>query len=214
MKVARGAAGARFAPVAWGTGALASLVLVLGVNGTLSSWTQAVINNGTNNAESALAVALSETDGVATCDTVADSDNSITCSINKFGGTTTKLSPGDTRDVDVTFTNTGSGDAARLKLTPGTCVDPDPGTTLCADDNFQVSVTCSDGATYDDQNLYTDLVWAADDPSHQAEDAHVATISPDDQITCRITVSLAATAPASVSNTTVSQPLTWTLSAT
>lgn len=95
----------RNAPVVWGSSALAAAVLVLGINGTLSTWTQAIIDNGNNSAASASAVALTETvksqanqggaGGTQTvgtvCDTRTQPSNELTdaaaCdTINKYGG--------------------------------------------------------------------------------------------------------------------------------
>src|SRR3954469_14438537 len=96
----------------WGSGAIAAVVLVLGVNGTLSSWTSALITNDNNSAgATASYLALVETDGSNTCDPTTHPNNTISpCStINKYGGNST-MSPGDSEIVDVTFTNPGTAD--------------------------------------------------------------------------------------------------------
>src|SRR5580765_7589642 len=88
----------RAVPLLWVSGALSAAILVLGVSGTLSSWTQAVIANDTNTAATTHAVILKEAQGATTCFSSASATNSSTCStINKYGGTASPLSPGGTQ---------------------------------------------------------------------------------------------------------------------
>lgn len=203
----------RSAPLLWGSGLIAAAILVLGVNGTLSSWTTAIITNGTNTAGAGTAVALSETGpgptGPVTCDTSTTTSNTINCSVNKYGGDTA-MKAGDSTTVDVTFTNTGTGNASSLTLAPGACTDS-AGGSLCTSGDLTVAVSCSDGATYASASAYTDLVWAAAAPGTQAQVVHTATIAPGAQITCQFTTTLLSTAPATDAGMSVSQPLVWTL---
>lgn len=117
------------APLVWGSSVLAAGVLFLGVNGTLSTWTKAVIENGNNSVGSASAVALTETVTSQTnqsgagstqtagtvCDTRTQSSNTLTgiaaCdTINKYGGI------GDaTASADTGF----AADADGAPLSPG-----------------------------------------------------------------------------------------------
>jgi len=57
----------RFLPLVWAASAFAAVVLVLGVNGTLSAWTSAIITNDTNTVATANALILKEVgpDGTA-----------------------------------------------------------------------------------------------------------------------------------------------------
>src|SRR4051812_38564154 len=76
-------------PLVWIGGAFAAGILILGVSGTLSSWTDAIINNTHNTVSSESAVGLLETgtDQTASCDTASTMTNSMTCStVNKYGG--------------------------------------------------------------------------------------------------------------------------------
>jgi hypothetical protein len=136
----------------WGSGAIAAVVLVLGVNGTLSSWTSALITNDNNSAgATAQYLALVETDNVNTCDTTTSPNNTISAcsSINKYGGNST-MSPGDSEVVDVTFTNPGTADGNTFSYAPGSCT-PTNGTggiNLCTDGDLTVAVSCSTGTTY------------------------------------------------------------------
>ena len=113
----------RRAGLLWAGGAVAAAILVLSVNGTLSSWTAAVITNDTNTVATAAAVILQE-DGpaAATCLSSTNANNAYTCStINKYGGTASPLNPGDSQVTDVVFSNVGTASAKSFVLTPGTC---------------------------------------------------------------------------------------------
>jgi len=208
----------RNAPLVWGSSVLAAGVLVLGVNGTLSTWTQAIITNGSNTAGATTAVALSETNGSIVCDTstATDGSNSVAnCNIDKYGGNLA-MSPNQSKTVDVTFENTGNGNAASLKLAPGTCTDSAAAAgvsagTLCGDGNLTVAMSCSDGATYTPASAYTDLAWSAKAPNDQTAVTRTATIAPGAKITCQFTTTLVSTAPTTVASMSISQPLTWTL---
>jgi hypothetical protein len=195
-------------------------VLVLGVDGTLSSWTSAIINNNHDTATATTAVALKEqgldaTGTPVTCDTSTDVSNTVTCAVDKYTGTTS-LQPGGNVTADVTFTNVGTSSAATLTLAPGSCTDVanvrSTG-SLCSDGNLTVALSCVDGSTYTG-TAFTDLVFPATKPSALTTVAHTATIAVDAQITCRFTVALGAATPVSDSGAGVSQPLTWTLSQT
>ncbi|MGC4112628.1 MAG: hypothetical protein QM747_19820 [Nocardioides sp.] len=115
----------------WAGGLVAAVVLVLGVSGTLSSWTSAIITNDNNTTSLTEAMRLVETDGTVTCDTGTSDTNTVTCSdINKYGGTSTPLAPGDAHHVTVTLTNRGTG-TGDLTLSSESCqsslVDPADG---------------------------------------------------------------------------------------
>ena len=128
----------RYMPLVWLGSIAAAALLILGVTGTLSTWTDAIINNTHNTVASAAAVSLLETgpDGTTTCDTAAAASNSVLCStINKYGGIGqaatgqgpvtnltdeggTRLSPDNTvgnpntQSVTITMKNTGTASGA------------------------------------------------------------------------------------------------------
>lgn len=197
-------------PAAWGAGAVASVVLVLGVNGTLSSWTQAVINNDTNTTKSTVAVALEELSGTTSCvDTAGEAGNTATCStINKYGGTVLDPDGTNTSSQTVTLKNTGttSGD---LTLSAGTCA-----ATLVSDSSVvsapnlcgldTVEVTCGTTPT---------IVFATGtlDAFEAGGSQTVATLAAGDSLDCTFLVTLPADALATYSDQQASQPLTWTL---
>lgn len=214
----------------WIGGALAALVLVLGVSGTLSSWTEAILTNDDNTADAAAAVVLEETGpdglgGTATCTTSGTATNTATCSsVNKYGdaGVTaaggTALQPGDTVSTTVTLTNTGPGDASTFTLTPSACGStyntgaqqndpPAAGDDLCT--QLEASVTCVDDAA----TPATVLTVAATKLS-VLSGAQTITggLTSGSAVTCTFTVSLPATTPANYSGQTVEQDLTWTIS--
>lgn len=205
----------------WGSGALAALVMVLGVNGTLSSWTSAVISNDTNTVATAAAVILREVGpGPQTCFSSSGVGNSYTCStINKYGGTASPLSPGTNQTTDVVFTNVGSAAASNFVLGTGSCSQtPTAGSgtpaaaNVCTSGDLTVAVSCSDGATYNAGAAWVDLVSAAGAPgSIPGTLTHTATLAAGASFTCRFTVAVIAGASVLAQGITASQPLTWTL---
>ena len=220
--------GRRRAAPLWCAGAVAAVLLCLGVNGTLSSWTQAAITNNSNAAATAGAVALSETGpSAATCTSSSVASNSATCAtINTYGGTATPLSPGSNQTAVTTFTDVGAANAhTSFVLSPGTCSSVYTVTAtgetagaastpnLCTNGDLTVALSCSDGATYAAASAWTDLVYAAAAPPTSTKQ-HIPTgtdLNAGSSWTCQFTVTLASTASVLDQNITVSQPLTWTL---
>lgn len=212
----------RRAPLVWVASGIAALVLTLGVNGTLSSWTEAILNNTTNSASTGQAVILREALGTTTCLSSDTASNSSTCStINKYGGTAAPLTPGTDQTVTVTFTNVGAANASSFSLAPGACSQtPAAGSgtpaaaDLCTSGDLTVAVSCSPGTTYAAANAWTDLAYAAAAPP-TATKSHAASggdLNAGSSFTCQFTVALASGAGVATQGITVSQPLSWTLS--
>ena len=199
-------------PLLWISGAAAAMVLVLGVNGTLSSWTSALITNTTNTAGAGNAVALSETDGTNTCATTTSATNTVSCAtINKYGGNLA-MTPGTASVVNVTFTNTGNGPATKFGYKPGTCTNTSG--TLCTNGDLTVAVACSAGTTYVAGNAIAGLGQAALAPGSLADTTGTTVaVAAGGSVTCRFTTTLSATAPASDAGANLSQPIVWTLAA-
>lgn len=216
----------RLAPLVWLAGVVAAALLVLGVTGTLSSWTTAIIGNSNNSAASTTAVALVETQTAPTntsatpCDTRSSTTNSVTCtSINKYGGIGAgsgndaygaPLNPDGTNSQAVTVNlknaGTGSGD---LVLSSGSCSNHAyPGSTgadttdynLCT--QMHLDVTCATPSTY----TYSGTVNAF---TGGDVGALAATASTD----CTFTVTLPSTTPSGYASQYLTQALTWTLTA-
>lgn len=206
----------------WIGGAVAALILTLGVNGTLSSWTSAIITNDTNTVATAQAVILQEVQGANTCRSSADVSNSYTCTtINKYGGTASPLVPGGSQVSTVTFTNVGSANATTFALAPGSCSQTPtagsgtvPATNLCTSGDLTVAVGCSPGATYSAGSAWTDLAYAAAAPptATKTHNAAGGDLNAAATWTCQFTVALSASAPVAAQGITLTQPLTWTLS--
>ena len=202
-------------------GVVSAVVLVLGVSGTLSSWTSAVVANDTNTVATASAVILREVGpGPTTCLSSSGAGNSYTCStINKYGGTGTPLAPGGSQTVDVTFTNVGSASASSFVLTTGSCSQTPtagsgtpPAANVCTSGDLTVAVSCSNGSSYSAGSAWVDLVSAAGAPGSMAGTlTHTATIAAGASFSCRFTVALSASASVLAQGITASQPLTWTL---
>jgi hypothetical protein len=205
----------------WGGGIVAALVLTLGVNGTLSSWTQAVITNDNNTVTTGSAVILKETSGANTCLSSTSTTNQSTCStINKYGGTATPLTPGTNQQVDVTFTNVGSVAGSSFVLAPAACSQAPtagsgspPAANLCTNGDLTVTVGCSDGTTFTSGSAWTDLKFGPGSPGSFAGGSytHTAAFAVNASATCRFTVALASGAGPTDQGITVSQVMSWTL---
>ena len=222
----------RSVPLLWGSGALAAGVLILGVNGTLSSWSSAIIDNNHNSVATTTAVALVETQTAPTgnstvCDTAAmtDGSNSVTCSgINKYGGigdataladthvatdaNGTPLAPGDSQSVTVNLKNDGTGSGS-LVLAGGSCANHAyPGstgahaTTYNLCGEMHLDVSCTTPSTY----LYSGTVDAFTGGS-------IGALGATDSTNCTFTVSLPSTAASGFASQYLTQDLSWTLTA-
>jgi hypothetical protein len=209
-------------PTWWalGSSAVAAIALSLGVNGTLSSWTSAVITNDTNTVATASAVILREVGPSATCFSSSGATNSYTCStVNKYGGTSSPLSPGGSQVTDVVFSNVGSAAASTFVLTTDTCSQtPTAGSgtpaaaNVCTNGDLTVAISCSNGSSYSAGSAWADLVSAAGAPGSIAGTlTHTATLAAGASWTCRFTVALSASASVLDQGITASQALTWTL---
>jgi hypothetical protein len=215
--------GRRRSGLLWAGGVVAAVVLVLAVNGTLSSWTAAILTNDSNTADSAASVVLKEAGpdsagNPTTCTTSGQASNTYTCStINKYGNGGVKatgltaLKPGDSVSTQVTLTNTGSTDASVFTLTPGLCSSvynsgsQNGNTPAGADDlctQLEVAVTCTGSTltvaatpltTFNSSGPYTLTTGLASGAS----------------ATCTFTVSLPGGTPANYSGQTVTQALAW-----
>jgi len=204
----------------WGAGLVAALLLVLSTNGTLSSWTSAVINNDTNTVATATAVILKEVGPSATCYSSSGAGNSFSRStVNKYGGTAAPLTPGGSQVTDVVFTNVGASAASTFVLTTGACSQsPTAGSgtpataNVCTNGDLTVAISCSNGATYAAGSAWADLVQTAVAPSSiGATLTHTASLAAGASFTCRFTVALLAGASVLDQGVTASQALTWTL---
>lgn len=212
----------------WLAGALALGVMILGVNGTLSDWTAAVIGNSTNTAATTTAVILQETgpasQGSAVCrssDGTQSTVNSSTCStINTYGSTATPLIPGTVVTTDATFKNIGGANGTGFALAPDTCAQsPIAGSgtpaaaDLCTNGDLTVAISCSPGATFNAGSAWADLAYSAG-VAPTATKTHAGTggdLNAASTWTCRTTVTLSSSARIADQGITLTQPLTWTL---
>lgn len=206
----------RFVPLVWLSGLAAAALLILGVSGTLSSWTSAAVTNQGNQAGTGQALILQETGpdstgATATCTSSDSATNVYTCTkINKYGdGGKANLAmvPGDSKSTSVTLTNTGGATGSTLSLTAGTCVSAyqspltgTPATGLC--DALQVTVTCTGSAT---------LSYGPMAASALGTKNFTGTLAHGQSTTCTVTVALPATTSPIYAGQTATQDLTWTL---
>jgi hypothetical protein len=186
------------------------LVLCLAVNGTLSSWTQAIVTHNSNTVSTGTGTVALSVDltvgGGSPCVSSAGADNTTTCAIDLFGNGGTavaNLKPGGTATTSVTLTNTGDTAGSTLSFAPGACTGS---AALCS--NLLVSMTCTGAATA--------VVPAGTMDSFASADGNLTgTLSAlgVDSSVCVFSISLPLTAPPSTSNQTISQDLVWTLTA-
>jgi hypothetical protein len=210
----------RVVPLAWISGAAAALVLILGVTGTLSDWTTAIIGNSTNTIATRGAVILKEVgpDATGTSQTCTSTDgmqtvlNSFTCAtINKYGGATAPITLNGSQTVSVTMSNTGSETGA-LTLVAGACTTV-TGTGITgapsACSQLLVKVACpTPTATYPATGTSTLNAFAT---ATATTPVAVTSLAAGTNVICTFTVSLPSTTSPIYSGQTVSQPLTWTL---
>jgi hypothetical protein len=199
----------------WIGGAMSAAILVLAVNGTLSSWTTAIIDNSDNSVAVTGAVALVETGpGSVSCDTGTSPTNQVTCaSINKYGGTATALDPDATNSqtVTVNLENTGtvSGD---LVLSTNACVSSAASGSTGADASghpictkVTVGVTCTSPGTMD--TTASPVVLST------FSGGAVGTLAAGESTDCTFTLTLPAGTPSAYASQVASQVLHWTLTA-
>lgn len=209
----------RSAPLMWVSGAFAAAILVLGVNGTLSAWTVAIIDNTNNTVASTHAVALLETGpGSVTCDTASTATNQVAncSSINKYGGTGTPLNPdsvtgGDTQAVTVNLKNTGTGQGS-LVLSTDACGSSALGGSATADPvtypictKVTVTIACTTPSSLD--TTATPVLLS------NFTGGTVGTLAAGADTDCTFTLNLPSGTPAGYSSQVASQVLHWTLTA-
>jgi hypothetical protein len=197
----------------WVGGAMSAAVLVLAVNGTLSSWTTAIIDNNDNDVAVVGAVALVETGpGAVTCDTGTSATNQVTCAtINKYGGTASPLDPdgANTQSVTVNLANTGTV-SGNLVLSADACVSSEASGSTGADPSghpicskVTVAVACTSPSTLST----TAVVLSA------FTGATVGTLAAGEDTDCTFTLTLPVGTPSAYASQLASQVLHWTLTA-
>ncbi|TIC82508.1 hypothetical protein E8D34_16965 [Nocardioides sp. GY 10113] len=201
--------GRRRGGLIWFAAAGAAVVLALGVSGTLSSWTEAVIGNDTNSVTTGGAVALKQTrsSDLSSCDTLGSADNSVlACTLQPYGGDAATLLAGDSHAEEIHFVNDGTADGT-LTLDMATCVDTSPSThDLC--DVTEVTISCDgDGGV----SLGPATLTSLNGTSVEVESSLTKASGKDVQ--CDVSVALPGNAPAALAGLTATQGLTWTLSA-
>lgn len=117
----------RLTPLALITGVVGAVILAFSMNSSLAAFTAQIVNTINTAAEGTLI--MTETGpapGNVVCTSSSGTNgnvgtNSANCAtINKYGGSTT-LVPGQSTNVTVTITNSGTAPAATFTLAPGTC---------------------------------------------------------------------------------------------
>jgi len=192
-------------------GAVASLVLALGVSPTVSAFI-ASIQNSTNTTGTGY-LSMQEVSGANTCNSTdggSISTNSATCAtINKYGGTAAPLVPGGTQTTTVTVKNTGNVTANAFTLTPSACTQSNLGTPngtatdLCS----QITLNITSGAT----TVYNGTLTAFSAPVNLVT-VLGSTVAANATVSFSFQVTLASGAGNTYQGLQVSQPLTWAFS--
>jgi len=196
----------------WVGGALSAAILVLAVNGTLSSWTTAIIDNTSNDVAVTGAVALVETGpgGTTTCDTGTSTTNQVDCdTINKYGGTGTPLNPNGTQTVTVNLKNTGTVSGGLVLSTDG-CVSAAAAGSTGADpaghpvcDVVTVTVACTSPSSLSTTSTVLSSF----------SGATVGTLGAGQSTNCTFTLALPTATSSAYASQVASQVLHWTLTA-
>ncbi|MGA8256535.1 MAG: hypothetical protein WB767_08170 [Nocardioides sp.] len=210
----------RVVPLVWGASALAAMLLVLGVNGTLSSWTSAIVVDDDSRVGTIQAVILKQvgpdsTGGDVTCASSAEADNNYTCTVTNVYGddgvVDLNLAPGESVTSTLTFENTGGLTGANFGLTAGSCVSAfqspligTPATPNLLCEALTVAVACTGDAT-----LSVPAVALA---SFSGGSFAGGGLAHGETSTCMFTVALPGAASPLVAGQTATQDLTWTLS--
>ncbi|SIT68209.1 hypothetical protein [Microbacterium sp. RU33B] len=192
-------------------GALASLVLALGISPSLAAFTASIANTVDTAGMGTLTMQEANAAGTVLCNSTdggSVSTNAATCTtINKYGGNLAMV-PGQTVNTSITIKNTGTVPASTFSLTPGACAQSANGlvngtaTDLCS----RITVVVTSGAT----TIYNGSLAGFS----AAVNVLTATAASSVPAGASVPFTFAVTLPAALGNTyaglQVSQPLTWT----
>lgn len=219
----------RWFPLVWLGSAVAAVLLVLGVAGSLSGFSASITNNSNTVASGTLTMSetgVSGVGGTSTCDSP-----DATCALNKFGGQTamvpdtttlTGTAPNGTipagTDTDqnvgvVDITNTGSIPASALTVTGGTCAATSgTGANLCGVLDVAVyasatAPTAGTASTYGTQVFYGTATTLATETGLDV--AAPVPAGSSEYLTFVVWIDSSATN--ADQGLTASEPLTWTL---
>lgn len=193
-------------------GSVSSFVLALGMSPTFSAFS-ASITNSVNTAGTGTLI-MQETSGTTLSCLSTDgpnglSGNAATCaSINKYGGTGTRLTPGGAANITtVTIKNLGTVAATSFSLAPGTCTQSTPTTStgsatdLC--DKLHIKITTGSTTVYEGS---ADAFTTAQTLTPLAAGASAV-------YTFAVSLDSIATNANTYQGLEASQPLTWTFQA-
>ncbi len=199
----------RFAPLVWITSALTALLLTLGVSGTLSSWTQAIVShdNTVSTGSGIPVLKVTNPDPVAgdtACTSSTSDDNTFACTtINLYGDdgvSDTSMRAGEINTTVVTLANTGTVDGT-ARLAPGAC---NGATALC--NALLVTVTCVGAITV---SLVTPM--SLRDFATADTDLAGTLVAGGPVSTCTVVLTLPLSAPITTVDKTISQQIVWSL---
>lgn len=206
----------RFTPGLFFAAVAASLMLAVGMSGTLGAFVASITNSDNTAASGTLTMQETDETGTVVCTSDSVATNVATCAtINKYGGTTVPLAPGVPVTTTVNIENTGTLDATAFTVDGKVCTQSDANgaaysgaaTDLCS----MINVDITSGAT----TIFTGT--AASFDAAPATDIlaalGVTSIAPATATTFDITVTLDASATNDYQGLGVSQPIEWSFQA-
>jgi hypothetical protein len=211
MKRARAGGRRRFTPIALLTGVVGVVLLALSMTSTLSAFTASITDSGS--VETTAAVAISEVgpDGNTQCNSTdsvktPNSDAASCTSIDAYGGTDAPLAPGDSTQVTVVVTNTGTVTPDDFNLSFGDCVSS-PATKgwgdLCAEQpGLEITVS-------EDGNDIVGPINADDLEGKGPYDLDV--LDPGQRSKFTFTLSFSPKSSSNLQGAQITQPVTWTV---
>lgn len=195
---------------------IASLMLALGMSGTLGAFVASITNSNNTAATGTLTMQETNAAGTVTCTSDSAVTNVATCAtINKYGGTAVPLIPGTPVTTTVKIKNTGTVPATAFTVDGKVCAQSDANgaafsgtaTDLCAKTNVVIKsgtkTVFSGTAAAFDSGAGVDLLTGLG----------VTSIAPTVETTFDITVTLDSTATSAYQGLQVSQPIEWAFQA-
>ncbi len=206
----------RFAPGVFIAAAFASLMLALGMSGTLGAFVATITNTDNTAATGTLTMQETNAAGTIVCTSDSSPTNVANCStINKYGGTTNPLIPGTPVTTTVKIKNTGSIPATVFTMDGKVCTQSDANgagfsgtaTDLCS----KINVLIKQGST----TVYSGT--AAAFATAPAVDVltvlGTTSVAPAAELSFDITVTLDSSANSTHQGLQISQPIEWTFQA-
>ena len=192
-------------------GGLMSLLVAFSLTPTFAGLV-AQIQNSVNTAVTGSLV-MKESSGGQTClsnEGVGNTTNTATCSrINKYGGETTPLVPGQAREIAIKIENVGTIDATAFTVTGGTCSQSSVGGTAGSARNLceKINIVIKSGGTNIFQGTAKDFQNAG--AINILQKLSKSSIAKSEGVDLTISIALDGSADSTYQALKISQPITW-----